>query len=211
MKNRILNIAAVLTAVIMFTSFNTAPATSADGFAKQNTGLSSDLINVNKTINSEIDINQVYAARFLNMLNHNYVYGDSFKSLENMVNDSMPALLNLSDEENDSFIAEQYVSDYIFNMYGIEINDFSGINSDFEHLEGYVYILPRGYSIYKHQISSISQNEDGSFTVITNVEILSHDGEPYKDVCETLFVRNERSAFGFSIIHSNIGQKASAV
>ena len=211
MKNKIFNIAAVLIAVIMFTTFNTAPAANANGFSAQNTGASSDLITVNKTVNSDIDINQVYAARFLNMLNHNYVYGDSFKSLENMINDSMPALLNLRDTENDSFIAEQYVSDYIFNMYGIEISDYSDITSEFGKLEGYVYILPRGYSIYKHEISSILQNEDGSFTVITNVEISSHDAEPYKDVCETLFVRNERSAFGFSIIHSNIGQKSSAV
>ncbi len=208
MRNRFLNIIAVMLAVIMFTLIN-APAVP---FAENYIEIAKPEIQVVNVTNetTKIDVNQVYAARFLNMLNHNFVYDEAYKSVEAIVNDSMPALIELRNAENDSFIAEAYVADYVFNMYGVEITDFSGINADFEKQEGYVYILPRGFANYNHTISSITQNEDGSFTVITEVEISSHDCGSYVDVCETLFVANELSQFGFSIIHSNIGGQNSA-
>ena len=157
---------------------------------------------------NKIDTDKVLEARFLNMLNHNFVYGDDFKSVEAIVNDSVLALLNLRDSEKDGYIAETYVKDYVFNMYGIEIESFADINSDFEQIEGYVYILPRGYSVLEHKISSVIKNEDGSYTVKTIVTEASHDGSQFIDECETLFVENTASQFGFSIIRSVIGAKA---
>ncbi len=182
------------------------PASSEVELLNIDTSKSSDkVLSVSDNSIFDFDVDEVYKARFLNMLNHNYVYDESFKSLEDMVNDSMPALICFRENEDDSFIAEQFVNDYIFNMYGIDFIDYSAINSEFEQIEGMVYILPRGFSKYEHEISSVIVNEDGSFTVKTNVKITSHDSGTYNDVCETLFVRNENSQFGFSIIHSNLG------
>jgi hypothetical protein len=96
-------------------------------------------------------------------------------------------------------------------MYGIEDIDYSLINADFSKKEGYVYILPRGYELYSHKVESVTLNEDGSYTVKTNVSISTHDGLKINEVCETLFVKNDASSFGFNIVYSNIGAPASAV
>ena len=68
---------------------------------------------------------------------------------------------------------------------------------------GILYILPRGYDTYKHSIKSSTKNEDGTYTVTTNVVLDSHDGcEEGKAV--TLFVKNSDSQFGYNIISSDI-------
>ena len=161
--------------------------------------------------NGSAEATKVLEARFLNMLNHNFVYDNTFDSVEEMVNSSMPALLEFADEENDSFIAETYVSDYIFNMYGIEDIDFGSINSSFEQLSGYVYIIPRGFTKYDHKITSVVANEDGSYTVESKIYSSSHDGVDLVNNCTTLFVPNEKSAFGFNIIYSNLGGISTAI
>ncbi len=148
------------------------------------------------------DALKILETRFLNMLNHNYVYDDDYKSIEDMVNASMPALLELR-EEDSSFIKEEYVGEFIYNMYGIEIEDYSVLNEDFPKSEGYVYILPRGYEKYKHKPILLSENEDGSYTLKTQVTADTHDGQEIIGICETLFVENSQSVFGFNIINSD--------
>ena len=157
------------------------------------------------------DENKVLESRFLNMLNHNYVYDEAFYTVEDIVNESVTALIDMREGEDSSYIAESFVADYVLNMYGIEIEDFSEINPDFPKKEGFVYILPRGYSDYNHEITSVAQNEDGSYTVKTKVIISSHDSGAEIETCETLFVPNEMSQFGFSIINSKIGAPAVAM
>lgn len=154
---------------------------------------------------------KILEARFLNMLNHSYAYDGDFDSVEALVNQSVTALLSVRDAENEAYISEAAVFDYLFNMYGVEIADFSEINAGFPKKEGYVYIIPRGYAQLTHTAESITENEDGSFTFKTSVKIEAHDGEPYFDTCETLFVKNEESSFGFNIISSVIGAEAAAV
>lgn len=156
---------------------------------------------------SSLDNQKVLEARFLNMLNHNYVYGDSFDYIEEIVNGSVIALLNLADEESDSYIAQNFVDDYILNFYGVENVNYSEINELLPKLDGYVYIIPRGFSSYNHKISSVKVNEDGSYTVVTDVEVTSHDGEVTSCKANTLFVKNEKSQFGFNIIKSEISEK----
>lgn len=159
--------------------------------------------------NSEnADENKVLESRFLNMLNHNFVYNEAFETTDGVVNNSVIALLEFAE---DGYIAENYVSDYILNMYGIEGIDYSQINPEFDYIEGYVFVLPMGYSSYNHEIKSITLNEDGSYTVKTLVEISSHDSGAYFEECESLFVKNEASQFGFSIIYSDLGAASVAI
>jgi len=148
--------------------------------------------------------------RFLNMLNRNFVYDESFDTVESIVNDSVIALLDMRDSEDDSYIDQAIVSGFVYDMYGIEA-DYSTINTEFKQKTGYVYILPRGYELYTHTITSVTENEDGTYTVKTNVEISSHDGSVYSDVCETLFVKNDSSQFGYNIVYSNIGAPAASI
>jgi len=163
------------------------------------------VITVANSSSSDINYEKVLESRFLNMLNHNFVYGDDFKTIEAIVNNSVFALLDLRNAEDNQYIAETYVKDYVFNMYGIEIESFKEINSDFPLKDGFVYIIPTGYSSFEHKIKSVNKNEDGSYTVKTVMSEATHDSGTYIDECETLFVPNENSTFGFSIIRSVIG------
>lgn len=148
--------------------------------------------------------NKALEARFLNMLNHSFVYDEDIANVEAIVNCSMPALLDMRDSEDESFILESIVADFVFNMYGVEIEDFSQINSSFPQKQGYVYILPKGYSVYKHELVSVAVNEDGSYFVKTKVTVDTHDSEDESFACTTLFVANEKSQFGYNIISSVI-------
>ena len=160
------------------------------------------------TMSSEKSIeNSVLNARFLNMLNHSFAYNDDFFDNEVLINNSTLALLNLTEN---GFIAEDYVSDYIFNMYGIKPS-FDGINTDFEQKQGFVYVIPRGYEIYTHKIKTVTDNSDGSFTVVTDVEISLDDGSILNDTATTVFLKNSASQFGFNIVYSEIGKVVESV
>ena len=143
-------------------------------------------------------------ARFLNMLNHNFVYNSDFDDVDTIVNNATLAILDLRDENNEDFISETYVKGFVNDMYGIEIVDMSELNAEFPKAEGYVYIIPRGYTNYEHSIVSIKQNEDGSYTVVSEVTSYDHDGAPKTQKAVSLFVENEESAFGYNIIYCNI-------
>lgn len=145
--------------------------------------------------NNENLNNPVLETRFLNMLNHNFVYGYDFYDDNALVENSTLALLNLAE---DSYIAENYVKDYIFNMYG---KIFESFESD---KEGFIYIAPRGYSTYTHKIISVTNNGDGSFTVVTDVTISYEDNTEETLKAETLFIEAEDSAFGYNILYSDI-------
>lgn len=151
----------------------------------------------NKSVKSDI-----LESRFLNMLNHSFVYDNDFYDDEILVNNSILALLDLA---QDGFVKESYVSDYIFDMYGKIFTDFSEINVGLEQKQGYVYVVPRGYSICTHKIVSVIDNEDGSYTVVTNVEISLDDGSVINDTATTVFLKNSESQFGFNIVYSEIG------
>lgn len=149
------------------------------------------------------DADKVLEARFLNMLNHSFAYGEDLGSVEALVNCSVAALFNMDGGAEESFIKENRVEDYMYNMYGVEAENVSSINAEYPHKDGYVYIIPRGYTVYKHTIDSVMLNEDGSYTVTTLVNIDSHDGEE-NGKAVTLFVKNSDSQFGFNIISSEI-------
>lgn len=143
-------------------------------------------------------------ARFLNMLNHNFVYNDDFSDVDTIVNNSSLALLDLRDENNEDFIKEAFVKGFVKDMYGIDVVDMSNLNAEFPKLEGFLYVIPRGYTSYEHDIVSISENEDGSFTVVSEITSNSHDGAPKTQKAVSLFVENDESAFGYNMIYCNI-------
>lgn len=141
------------------------------------------------------------SARFLNMLNHNYIYGTDFEDVDVMVNGCVPALLSSREED---FIASGIVASFMYDMYGVEIVDMSALNADFPQKEGYLYIIPKGFTSYEHKDADVRMNEDGTFFVTTAVTVTTHDGEQYEAKAVSLFVENEASAFGYNIVSSEI-------
>ena len=144
---------------------------------------------------------KVLETRFLNMLNHNFVYDDAFYDDAALANASMLALLEVADG---SFLDQNYLADYIFNMYGKIYKDFDFLGEALPQKDGFVYIIPRGYEVYTHEMVSLTANEDGSYTAVTNVEISYEDGSVEVLQAETLFIEAEESAFGYNILYSQI-------
>lgn len=144
----------------------------------------------------------VEKTRFLNMLNRNYVYNSDFEDVDVIAENSIIALLDRRDSEDPDYIEESAVIGFISDMYGIELESVND-NSE-RHKDGYVYITPRGFSVYSHEITGITENEDGTFTVISEVTVNPHDDDGYTTTAETLFVKNESSAFGYNIVYSDI-------
>lgn len=186
MKKGILSITALaVVLLISFTSLTVKPAANA----------------TEKKPAVTVSEERVLGARFLNMLNHNFVYNDAFESVYEMTACSEVALL---DKAEDGYIKQSLIAGYLYNMYGVENTDFAAVTKDFPQRENYVYVIPRGFSVYKHSAPVITENEDGSYTVVTDVEISSHDSDAETAKATTLFVKNENSAFGFNIISSDI-------
>lgn len=181
---------------------------SVSGAKVPNKDFSVEKSNVMTVANSTKNYEKTLESRFLNMLNHSFVYDSDFYSDETLVNNSVLALLDLAE---DGFVDETYVSDYIFNMYGKNISDFSSINTTFEQKQGYVYVVPCGYNIYEHKIASVTDNLDGSYTVVTDVEISLDDGSVITDTATTVFLQNAESQFGYNIVYSEIGAVVEAV
>ena len=146
------------------------------------------------------DRNKVLSTRFINMLNHNFAYGDAFESCDALVNAATVSLRNLADE--DGFIPASAVTDYLQNFYGVSVTDFSEVNIAFEQRPGFVFLIPRGFTQYTHSVLSVVKNEDGTYTVLTDVKTQAHDDVANSMVAETLFVPNPQSDFGFSILYS---------
>ncbi len=151
----------------------------------------------------EIQVN-VNEARFLNMLNHNFVYNTDFDNADTIVNNASLALLDLRDSANEDYIKDVYVKGFVKDMYGIEIADMSSLNAEYPQLDGYLYIIPRGYTSYSHTIVSVEQNEDGSYTVVSDVSVSNHDAASKTQKAVSLFVENDESAFGYNMIYCNI-------
>ena len=186
MKKGILSITALaVVLLISFTSLTVKPAANA----------------TEKKPAVTVSEERVLGARFLNMLNHNFVYNNEFESVYEMTACSEVAPL---DKAEDGYIKQSLIAGYLYNMYGVENADFAAVTKDFPQRENYVYVIPRGFSVYKHSAPVITENEDGSYTVVTDVEISSHDSDAETAKATTLFVKNENSAFGFNIISSDI-------
>lgn len=146
--------------------------------------------------------NKALETRFLNMLNRNFVYNTDFEDADTVTENSILALLDRRDTENPDYISESLVKGFVYDMYGIKIIE---INDDTKmHKDEFVYIIPRGFTSFKHSITGINENEDGSFIVTSSVKVNPHDDEEFVTEATTLFVPNEKSAFGYNIISSDI-------
>lgn len=154
--------------------------------------------------NAHVNNNLVVTARLENLLNQNTVYDDDFYSNQNLVNAATIVLKGYADE--DGFIKNEIVSAYIKDMYDINIDLTKGINPDLPQKEGYVLLVPRGYSVYSHKITNI-ENIGNQLIVTSFVRISTHDGQEFNKQAETIFIENENSIFGYSILNSQLTEQ----
>ena len=150
---------------------------------------------------NNFDPNKVLETRFLNMLNHSFVYSQDFENIDTIVNNSAIALL---DKKVDDYLDANVLNSYLYDMYGFKVDDFSKINDGYKFKDGYAYISPMGYATYKHEAVDLTHNPDGTYTLLSNVEIKTHDQQVIITTAETVFVKNPESVFGFNIVVSNL-------
>lgn len=159
---------------------------------------------------AETDPAQILSARFLNMLNHNQAYGNDFYDANVLTARSVVSLRNRDGAADSEFIPEQDLHDYLFSMYGVEKSDFSDYGNGWPQKEGFVYVIPQGFTVYEHELVSAVRNEDGSFTVTTDVTVLPHDGEAERCDGVALFLENPDSPFGYQLISAELYEKNAA-
>lgn len=145
-------------------------------------------------------VNGILKARFENMLNHNYIYDDDFASDLIMIENSILALL---DKSEDGQIDQGLVLGFIAGMYGRQVDPSVAVYDFLPADDGKFAILARGYDAYNHNIISVEEI-DGGYKVISDVTVYPCDGFEYLATCESVFVPNEGSSFGYNLISSVI-------
>lgn len=143
----------------------------------------------------------VATARFENMLNMNFVYGDDFCNNESLVNAA--AISVLGEVDDDGFIPSDSVTAFIKDFYDIDMVITKNINSSLPQRDGFVYVVPRGYTTYEHDVVSVIRDGD-YYSVVSSVKINLHTGESYIATANSVFMINHDSSFGYSLISSEL-------
>ncbi len=133
----------------------------------------------------------VKIARFENMLNHNYCFGDDFSDTDKMI---FGATLSLKDSISDGKISAALCDGFIYNMYGVKLQNST---ADFYD------VLPMGYDVYSHRVTSFSYNGDGTVTVLSTVTV-NPDTSSEEYNCKSVFYANGESAFSYNLISCDI-------
>ena len=153
------------------------------------------------------DDSKIAEAKIQNLLNLNNVYGDDFTNNEALVN---AAAINLRSYANENgFIENNVVVSYLKDIYDIDVEINDTINVNLPQKQGYVYLIPRGYSAYTHEIISVNECED-FITVVSLVFVDTHDGQISIGTATTKLVKNAKSSFGYNIIDSEIDYNATS-
>ena len=151
------------------------------------------------------DAGKVKEAKILNLLNLNNVFGEDFTDNETLIN---AAAINLRSYATESgFIENSVVAAYIKDIYDIDIEINDTININMPKKQGYVYLIPRGYAAYSHEIISVTDNGD-YITVTSFVSINSHDDQTVIGTATTNLAKNEDASFGYNIISCDIDYNA---
>ncbi len=136
----------------------------------------------------------IKCARWQNMLNHNYCFGDAFEDKAQLIES---AAITLYSKIENGYISKAAVDAYILNMYGIDCADCT--QSD---REGYYSVPPIGFDVYDHDIISFEYNGDGTVTVHSKMAV-GGDADRVYD-CVSVFFADGGSAFGYRLISCDV-------
>ncbi len=156
-------------------------------------------------VSAPADAQKVAEAKILNLLNLNNVYGEDFTNNEALVNAAAINLRSYASEQG--FIENDIVTAYIKDIYDIDIEINETINVNMPKKQGYVYLIPRGYTAYTHEIMSVTDNGD-FLTVVSLVSVDAHDSHSVIGTATTKLAKNDSASFGHNIISSDIDYNA---
>ena len=153
----------------------------------------------------KIDENAIVSARLLHMLNINNCYGQDFESDAKLIEDVQLSLLDYSidDEQYGRIISKSIVSSFIEDFYGVDVDQTAGEYENFPAPDSFFAIPARGYTVFKHSIVSVKSDGD-IYTVVSAVNIDSHDGDSFNALVNSTFAKNSSSSFGFNLVSSEI-------
>lgn len=144
-----------------------------------------------------------FGARFVNMLNINYCYGDSFNDIQKMIDASAVTL-------------RDYSADVL--GYGLCVNDilvegfaasFYGVSVEFDERtrimspEGYVFVPEAEVATQYHELVSFTET-DGEFEVMTRLTFYYGGDDVETSMAVSRFVRNTESEFGFNLLSCTV-------
>lgn len=155
------------------------------------------------TVNAEgaLDTELVFEAKLQNLININNVYGTDFTDNEKLTNRAAAALSGYADDYG--FIPEQTVVSFVKDLYDIDLVITDDINADMPKKDGFVYLIPKGYTSLQHEILTI-EDMSSYYRVTSRVTLSSHDGETVTATAVTLIVENNTSVFGYNILNADI-------
>ncbi|MBQ7288837.1 MAG: hypothetical protein IJW78_03800 [Clostridia bacterium] len=135
------------------------------------------------------------------LLNMNYCYGTSFSDSD-IATGTLLSLLDLAEEDADGrlFLPVEQADLFSGALYGKTV-DYAQNGLQVE--DGRIEIPAMGYSLYNHTL--ISTEEDGDrVKVVSKVVCEGHEGESFDALCNSIFVKNADSAFGYHLVSSEI-------
>lgn len=188
MAKRLISILIAISVLFVFTA--SAPAPALDSVPQATT----------TTEEANTVIESVQKARFENMLNHNYLYGEDFSSDQIVIENSILALL---DKSVDGQIEQGLVLGFIAGMYGRQVDPAAATYDFLPADEGMFAILARGYDGYEHTVVSVEE-VDGGYLVTSDVTVYPCDGFAYNATAQSVFVVNEGSAFGYNLVSAEL-------
>lgn len=154
-----------------------------------------------KTPTSGLKTEMVFEAKIENLINLNNIYGSDFLDNEILTNSAAHAMSSYANEFG--FIPETIVTDYVKDLYDIDLVITDDINSDMPRRDGFVYLIPRGYTLYRQTVTDIV--DMGTYLRVTSdVEVCYHDGSSISATGITMIVENPESSFGYNILNAEL-------
>lgn len=152
-------------------------------------------------IETEFNSEKAFESHIVNLLNLNNVYGDDFTDNEKLVNKAAISMRSYANANG--FIEESIIVSFVKDMYDIDLVITEDINKDMPKRDGFVYLIPRGYTLYNHTIMDIT--DMGKYLSVTSsVNILYHNDCVEVGTATTKLVKNPNCSFGYSIMDSQI-------
>ncbi len=139
----------------------------------------------------------VMTNRFENMLNSNFAFGDELSSVSQLL---LASEISLLSKAQDGVLGNSELIAFVKDMYGIDPSVYADEGKEVLCEDGVTRILPRGFSLYSHKITDFHENEDGTYTVYSDVEIENHDGEKEVKEAVSRFAPAPQSRFGYYLI-----------
>ncbi len=147
-----------------------------------------------------VDIDISPEEQFLNMLNINFCYGDTFKSPEQI---AVSSAISLRDYAVDIpgygiNVCKILTEGFIKSFYGKDV-DLTDVETEYAP-EGFVALPCYEVGTQDHSIISVTATADGQFEVVSSVTFIygGYDAETY--IAVSHFTKNTDSEYGFNLL-----------